>query len=149
MQRSLPARRRHSPCFPGVVSILGGEQPSRVGRGQQEVSSILPSPALAFFFSHHEPPGKTAAPNGHKRTASLNPLSGALWGPTACAPRPGRWEIPMVDGAPATGERGIIHTSRARCELTAVAYRAFSASQGELWMPSPFGAALLCWVQCA
>ena len=29
-----------------------------------------------FLFSYHEPSGKPAAPNGHTRTASLNPLPG-------------------------------------------------------------------------
>ena len=87
MQRSLPARRRHSPCFPGVVSILGGEQSSRAGRGQQEVSRVPSSiwAMLLLLLSYHEPSGKPAAPNGHTRTASLTPSlrRAPLWGPMA------------------------------------------------------------------
>ena len=32
-----------------------------------------------FLFSYHEPSGKPAAPNGHTRTASLNPLNCPLF----------------------------------------------------------------------
>ena len=49
-----------------------------LARGARPAGGLLDfaQPGSCFLFSYHEPSGKPAAPNGHTRTASLNPLSG-------------------------------------------------------------------------
>jgi hypothetical protein len=77
MQRSLPARRRHLPCSPGAVSILGSEQSSRGGATSRRSPRFTPARLLLSFFLISSPQESQPRPTAtHARTAPLNLLSG-------------------------------------------------------------------------
>ena len=95
----------HAALAPGAAPALTmfSRRGLHSGRGAVLASGARPAgglldfaqPGSCFLFSYHEPSGKPAAPNGHTRTASLNPLSGTgpHMGANGTPPSPRRFMI--------------------------------------------------------